>query len=435
MRSAALTDWLQQHLDRSSDEHVYRQLQRLLRQAVISGELPAGTRLPSSRLLATELGIARNTVIDAYEQLAVEGCLHSVRGSGTVVADLSADEMVPAPSRDAGGRAVATSKVSGDLSERGRDLLAASSVAPRQWGAFMPGVPDVTEFPARIWTRLHNRYWRKAVPEHLSYAPGGGLPALRAAIAAHLREARSVQCEPEQVIVTTGSHQSIDLTLRLLASPGDRVWLEDPCYWGLRSTLSSLGAEIVPIPVDDEGLSWTSQGAMAPPKIALVTPSHQYPLGMVMSLARRQALLALAVEHKGWVIEDDYDSEFRYGTRPLPCLQSLDEHGRVIYVGSFSKVLFPGSIRGVVPRPSRRTPKYVGRSSGRKRSMTYRASSRTNSEGKVRAPAARLSTPSDSPFSIITGLSSSPFAHRENVSISRITSSLLEICRFANSAT
>jgi len=373
MKTTALSDWLQQRLARDSAEPVYRQLQRLLRQAVISGELPARTRLPSSRLLAAELGIARNTVIEVYAQLAVEGCVQSQRGSGTVVADLSGDEMVAVPgwvhghrgrtpraSRPSAAPASPETVAAGHtsplqaieaLSQRGRELLATSSVSSRQWGAFMPGVPDVTEFPTRIWTRLHNRYWRKAPPEQLSYAPGGGLPALRAAIATHLRTARSVQCEPEQVIVTTGSHQSIDLTLRLLASPGDRVWLEDPCYWGLRSALLSLGAQIVPIPVDDEGLAWQSLGALPPPKITLVTPSHQYPLGMVMSLARRQTLLAQAVHQGSWVIEDDYDSEFRYGTRPLPCLQGLDEGGRVIYVGSFSKVLFPGLRIGYLVAP------------------------------------------------------------------------------------
>lgn len=360
MKATALSDWLQQRLTRDSAEPIYRQLQNLLRQAVISGELPAHTRLPSSRLLAAELGIARNTVIEVYAQLTVEGCVQSLRGSGTVVSDLSGDALIAMSPRLLDARAARAAKpearrthAAQALSHRGRELLASSSVSHQQWGAFMPGVPDVTEFPTRVWTRLHNRCWRKPPPELLSYAPGGGLPALRVAIAQHLRTTRSVQCEPEQVIVTTGSHQSIDLTLRLLASPGDRIWLEDPCYWGLRSTLLSLDAHIVPIPVDDEGMAWQGLGTLPAPKMVLVTPSHQYPLGMVMSLARRQALLAHAVQQGSWIIEDDYDSEFRYGTRPLPCLQSLDDEGRVIYIGSFSKVLFPGLRMGyvVVPPP------------------------------------------------------------------------------------
>mgnify|MGYP002137288696 CR=1 FL=1 len=206
----------------------------------------------------------------------------------------------------------------------------------------MPGVPDVTEFPARTWMRLENRRWRHPEPELLSYAPGGGLPRLREALAAHLRTARSVVCEPEQLILTTGSHQSIDLTLRLLASPGEHVWLEDPCYWGLRSSLASLEARIVPVPVDAEGLAWQDGGPHPVPRAILVTPSHQYPLGMVMSLSRRRMLLEYAATHKVWIIEDDYDSEFRYGGRPLASLQGMDTQDRVLYMGTFSKIMFPG---------------------------------------------------------------------------------------------
>jgi GntR family transcriptional regulator/MocR family aminotransferase len=351
MNSTTLSDWLAQRLDRRSTEPLYRQLHRLLRQAVLDGQLPAHSKLPSTRLLAQELDMARNTVIEVYAQLALEGCVSSLRGSGTVVADVSGDRLPPVltPAQTPSPTTVSPDTL---LSPRGRALLASSSVSTRQWGAFMPGVPDVSAFPTRTWTRLMNRYWRKPAPEQLSYAPGGGLPALRAALAAHLRAARSVQCEPEQVIITTGSHQSIDLSLRLLASPGDPVWLEDPCYWGLRSTLGSLGAQIVSLPVDDEGLCWTSTAAPPAPKLVLVTPSHQYPLGMVMSLARRQALLAHCRQQQAWIIEDDYDSEFRYGTRPLPSLQGLDDSGRVIYVGSFSKMLFPGLRIGYMVVPA-----------------------------------------------------------------------------------
>jgi GntR family transcriptional regulator/MocR family aminotransferase len=358
LKQTALSDWLQQRLKREGPEPVYRQLQQLLRQAVISGELPAHTRLPSTRLLADELGVARNTVIEVYEQLAVEGCVLSRRGSGTVVADLSSERMAAADRRVGSRGNAAQTVVAGDpadagpdLSPRGLALLASASVSTRQWGAFMPGVPDVTEFPMRTWMRLQNRQWRRPVPELMSYAPGGGLMRLREALAEHLRTARSVVCAPEQVILTTGSHQSIDLTLRLLASPGERIWLEDPCYWGMRSSLSSLGADIVPVPVDGEGLVLSEALCREPPRAVLVTPSHQYPLGMVMSLARRQALLGYARAQGCWVIEDDYDSEFRYGTRPLPALQGLDEGGRVIYVGSLSKVLFPGLRLGYLVVP------------------------------------------------------------------------------------
>lgn len=350
MATAALSDWLLERLERDGTEPVYRQLQALLLTAVLQGRLPAASRMPSSRLLATELGLARNTVVEVYEHLIAQGCLLARHGSGTFVADLSADRMISAHAPrggtpDAAGRAPR-------LSRRGKVLVAEAGFSSRQWGAFMPGVPDVTEFPARVWTRLHNRHWRRTPPEQLSYAPGGGLPALRAALAEHLRSARSVQCEPEQVIVTTGTHQSVDLAARLLTDPGDRVWLEEPCYWGVRSTLKSLGLKLRPVPVDAEGLQWRAGRTPPPvPRLVLATPSHQYPLGMVMSLPRRQALLAYCRQHGSWVLEDDYDSEFRYGTRPIACLQGLDGGQRVLYVGSFSKTLFPGLRLGYMVVP------------------------------------------------------------------------------------
>lgn len=351
-KPASLTDWLLQRLDRDSAVPMYRQLHEGLLQAVLQGQLPAGSRLPSSRLLAAELGVARNTVLEVYEHLRAQGCLVGRHGSGTYVADLSVERMVghavstkPATARPPGSSPQAR------LSQRGRRLLARASASPQQWGAFMPGVPDVTEFPVRTWLRLQNRHWRKPAPERLSYAPGGGLMALREALAEHLRSARSVQCEAAQVIVTTGSHQSLDLAGRLLADAGDRVWIEDPCYWGVRATLETLGLGLHPVPVDAEGLHWQGRREPPTPKLVVVTPSHQYPLGRVMSLARRQALLAYCRQHHSWIIEDDYDSEFRYGTRPIASLQGLDGGERVVYVGSFSKTLFPGLRLGYMVVP------------------------------------------------------------------------------------
>lgn len=319
---------------------------------MLEGQLPAGVKLPASRLLARELGIARNTVIEVYENLRAQGCVEGRHGSGTYVADLSVDHIVelPRPVADIPTRQ-AFSNILPALSKRGQSLIAGAGFSPRQWGAFMPGVPDVREFPARIWTRLQNRHWRKAAPERLSYAPEGGLLALRQALAEYLRAARSVRCEPEQIIITTGIHQSIDLTARLLADPGDNAWLEDPCYWGLRSTLQSLGMALQPLPVDAEGLDLQAAGTRAAPRFVIATPSHQYPLGMVMSLARRQALLEYCRLNGSWIIEDDYDSEFRYGTRPIASLQGLDTNGLVIYIGSFSKTLFPGLRLGYLVAP------------------------------------------------------------------------------------
>ncbi|WP_322105358.1 PLP-dependent aminotransferase family protein [Paraburkholderia sp. J41] len=391
MRASVLSDWLAQRLDRGSGQPVYRQLHRLLQQAILSRELPAGTRVPSSRLLAAELGIARNTVTQVYEQLVLEGYVTSATGRGTYVADTSPDEIVGAAdsapghsapngakprkgleaqlTADSGRRAgimgveagaspVASDDASGTtvtpraLSARGTRLVSGAGVSKRQGGAFMPGVPDVSRFPARVWTRLHNKYWRSLRPDLLTYAPGGGLSLLRHVLADYLRTSRSVRCAPEQIIITTGIHQSVDLAVRLLSDSGDTIWTEDPCYWGVRSVLHVSGLNTRPIAVDSEGLNpCAADFAAPPPRLMLVTPSHQYPLGMVMSLARRRMLLEYARQHQCWIIEDDYDSEFRYGSRPLASLQGLDTAGQVIYVGSFGKTLFPGLRVGYLVAP------------------------------------------------------------------------------------
>jgi GntR family transcriptional regulator/MocR family aminotransferase len=346
MRASVLSDWLAQRLDRGNGQPIYRQLHRLLQQAILSRELPAGSKVPSSRLLANELGIARNTVTQVYEQLALEGYVTSTTGRGTFVADSAPDDIVDASDAVAASASVAAvpQPVSARraLSRRGTRLIAGAGVSKRQWGAFMPGVPDVSKFPARVWSRLQNKYWRRLRPDLLTYAPGGGLALLRHVLADYLRTSRSVRCTPEQIIITTGIHQSIDLAVRLLSDPGDVIWTEDPCYWGVRSVLHVSGLESRPIAVDDEGINPSPDDLAQPPKLMLVTPSHQYPLGMVMSLARRRMLLEYARQHQCWIIEDDYDSEFRYGSRPLASLQGLDTAGQVIYVGSFGKTLFPG---------------------------------------------------------------------------------------------
>nr|WP_321167589.1 PLP-dependent aminotransferase family protein [uncultured Roseateles sp.] len=345
-----LADWLQQHL--REGQAVNRQLHELLLQAVLQGRLAAGSKLPSSRWLAQQLGVSRNTVIDAYENLRAQGCLDTRQGSGSYVAEVER-EVPQVPPRQGRPKEAPT------LSKRGRLLLDQAGVSARQWGAFMPGVPDVTEFPVRTWLRLHNRRWREAQPERLSYAPGGGLPALREALAEHLRGARSVQCTAEQIIITSGSHQAVDLVARLLTDAGDTVWLEEPCYWGLRSTLQSLDLNLVAQAVDSEGLRWPSRPRGAMPRLVLATPSHQYPLGMVMSLARRQHLLEQCRSHGSWIVEDDYDSEFRFGTRPIASLQGLDGGDRVLYVGSFSKTLFPGLRLGYLVVPASLAPLFA----------------------------------------------------------------------------
>lgn len=348
MRASMLSDWLAQRIERNGEQPIYRQLHGLLQQAILSRELPAGTKVPSSRLLASELGLGRNTVTQVYEQLALEGYVWSATGQGTFVADSAPDEIV--------GNDAIVSGVEPDieprvLSQRGTRLLQGAGVSTRQEGAFMPGVPDVSRFPAAVWSRLQSKYWRRLRPDLLTYAPGGGLPKLRQVLADYLRTSRSVRCTPEQIIVTTGIHQSIDLAVRLLTDSGDVIWTEDPCYWGVRSVLQVSGLSMKAIPVDTEGINPSADDLADPPKLMLVTPSHQYPLGMVMSLARRRMLLEFARQNGCWIIEDDYDSEFRYGSRPLASLQGLDKDGQVIYVGSFGKTLFPGLRVGYIVVP------------------------------------------------------------------------------------
>ena len=316
-----------------------RQIYQLIREAILAQTLPVGLQLPSSRDLATELGMSRNTVTFAYEQLLAEGYLETRAGAGTFVADTAPDQIPESierqpPLTDPSGKS--------ELSARGAMLVRKAGVSDKQWGAFMPGVPDVTQFPHKIWSHLQNKYWRGNRSDMLTYGPGAGYAALREEIAEYLRLARSVNCNASQILITNGIHQSLDTVVKLLGEHGDSAWVEDPCYWGTRSVLNSLGIETVPIPVDQEGLRMRLDNLRRPPRFICTTPSHQYPLGMVMSLSRRRMLLEYAATHKVWIIEDDYDSEFRYGGRPLASLQGMDTHNRVLYMGTFSKIMFPG---------------------------------------------------------------------------------------------
>ncbi|HXZ09329.1 MAG TPA: PLP-dependent aminotransferase family protein, partial [Paraburkholderia sp.] len=254
MDTVILSDWLAARLDRVAAEPVYRQMLQLMQQAILTGQLPPGTKLPSSRTLAGDLGIARNTVLHVYDQLTAEGYVISTTGSGTYVADTRPDSAAVGSRKAPAAAAVAPSGLADlslaaapqpakrecrGLSSRGSRLIDRAGVSLKQWGAFMPGVPDVAEFPARTWSRLQARLWKEANPDLLTYAPGGGYRPLRRALSDYLRVARSVKCTPDQIILTTGIHQSIDLAVRLLTDVGDRAWVEEPCYWGARSVLES----------------------------------------------------------------------------------------------------------------------------------------------------------------------------------------------------
>ncbi|CAM5788217.1 MocR-like pyridoxine biosynthesis transcription factor PdxR [Rhizobacter fulvus] len=336
-QAAALPDFVLRLFDPRSTEHDHRQLYRILQSGIREAVLLAGSKLPPTRALAQALGIARNTVVHVYEQLALEGYVQAGVGRGTFVAAVGPRlvERGSAPS-------AATSLTrQAALSQRGGRLVADASAARLQWGAFTPGVPEVRMFPSPVWTRLQAKVWRSATPHHLTYATGAGDPGLRAAVAEYLQGTRGVGCTAEQVVITSGTQQSLHLIAQLLADPGDSVWLEDPGYWGARSVFRALGLKLVPVPVDAEGLAPGPEHLREPPRAMFVSPSHQYPTGALMSHGRRRQLLDYAAVHGVWVVEDDYDSEFRYGARPLPALQGLDEHGRVIYLGTFSKTLFP----------------------------------------------------------------------------------------------
>ena len=344
-------DLVLQRLTPDAGSALNRQLYDCLREAILDGSLPPSSALPASRDLARETGMSRNTVLHAYAQLQAEGYVHSRVGSGTFVSATTPESQLSAGH----ARAVAPAAVTPvRLARRAQALVNDASAASRQWGAFMPGVPDVTQFPHRTFGRILARLWRAPAPELLTYSHGGGHPALRAAIAEHLRVARAVRCDADQVLVTEGVHQAIDMSLRMLVDPRDTVWVEEPGYWGFHKVLQMDAARVRPLQVesadDSAGAGWPRGGT--PPRLIFVTPSHQYPLGSVMSLARRRALLDFARASGGWIVEDDYDSEFRFAGRPIPAMQGLEPDSPVIYIGTFSKTLFPGLRVGymVLPR-------------------------------------------------------------------------------------
>ena len=330
---------------------LHRQLYESLRRAMQGGKLTAGERLPSSRELAQDLNLSRNTVVAAINQLSVEGYLASRVGSGTYV-----NENVP---RTYAGNALsaqrrgANASPPGRLSARGLALSSTFCATELEVQPFTPGIADFSAFPLTLWQRLQNKHWRMTYPDMLDYNDSGGYAPLRRAIADYLRVFRSVQLDADQVIVTTGTQQSLELCARLLADHGDTVWVEDPAYWGAVKAFMATGLSLAPVPVDEEGIRPDAADPARPPRLIYLTPSHQYPTGAVMSLRRRHALLEAARVHSAWVLEDDYDSEYRFSGPPISSLEGLDTDERVLYMGTFSKVLYPGIKLGylVVPKP------------------------------------------------------------------------------------
>ena len=330
---------------------LHRQLYEALRRAMLDGKLGAGERLSSSRDLALDLGLSRNTVVAALNQLSVEGYLVSRVGSGTFVND-NVPRVNPASAARPHQRGAPTAAPA-RLSARGLALSTTFCATELEVQPFTPGIADFSAFPLTLWQRLQNKHWRMTYPDMLDYNDSGGYAPLRRAIADYLRVFRSVQLDADQVIVTTGTQQSLELCARLLADHGDTVWVEDPAYWGAVKAFMATGLAIHPVRVDDEGICPGAADNARPPRLIYVTPSHQYPTGAVMSLPRRHQLLSTARAHGAWVLEDDYDSEYRFSGPPISSLEGLDTDGRVLYMGTFSKVLYPGIKLGylVVPKP------------------------------------------------------------------------------------
>jgi GntR family transcriptional regulator/MocR family aminotransferase len=337
--------------DRGSDRPLYRLIYEAIRTAILSGEFGPGKRLAATRALARELGVSRITVFNAYEQLFAEGYLDGNGGAGTFVAAELPDNLLKAETVKGSKRnkTAAPLRLSPFGEKLAKDIESIRARTIARFQPFQNGLTAVDKFPFEIWSRIAARVHRNPSREVLGYGDPQGYFPLREAIAAHLKSARGVNCTPEQVIITAGAQQALDLTARIFLSEKDSILIEDPCYQEARSAFAAIGAKIIPVPVDAEGLNLSDAKQKA--KLIYVTPSHQYPLGVTMSLPRRLALLEWARTRNAWIIEDDYNSEFRYAGRPLASLQGLDQGGRVIYVGTFSKTIFPSMRIGcaVVP--------------------------------------------------------------------------------------
>ena len=324
-----------------------RQLYQALRERILDGRLQRRTRLPASRDLANLLGISRNTVTRAFDQLYAEGYIEGRIGAGTYVAELSgATRPTPAPSAQA--------QLSGSTQSAALQLLQNHHLNPPLSGpprAFRVGVPAFDLFPFETWARLSARFWRKPSPARLGYGDPAGDWQLRELIAAYLRNSRGLHCDPAQIIVTNGAQQAISLCAQLLVTPGARVAVENPGYRAAGHALAIAGAQLCGVAVDGEGLDTAALEEVEGCRLVYLTPSHQYPTGVTLSLARRLQLLEWAERNNGLIIEDDYDGEYRYSGTPLAPLAALDRQGRVLYVGTFCKIAFPALRLGYLVLP------------------------------------------------------------------------------------
>jgi GntR family transcriptional regulator/MocR family aminotransferase len=330
-------------LERNRDEPIHRQIYTALRSHILEGRLGADTNLPGSRLLARHLGIGRNTVLSAYDQLLAEGYVEAHSGSGTFVVPLL--KRPRTPQRELSAKRFR-------LSRRGE--LTASQAQPCRTPGMLsvyPGVPETRSFPFPIWSRLLGRIAKRQDDELVAIQNYSGAPRLRQTIAEYLGVARGIECAADQIIVVTGAQAALDLITRILMDVGENVWMEEPGYLGARGALLAGGARLWPLRVSRQG--WNLDDTdLPPPRLIYVTPACHWPLGAIMRMDERLRLLNLAERHKAWIIEDDYDGEYRFRGRPVPALAGLAHSDRVIYVGTFGKIMFPTLRLGflVVPR-------------------------------------------------------------------------------------
>ncbi|MDO8710574.1 PLP-dependent aminotransferase family protein [Pseudomonas sp.] len=330
-----------------------RQLYQALSLRVLDGRLAGGTRLPATRDLAAALAISRNSGVRAYDQLYAEGFIEGRVGDGTYVAQLP---QAAAPGKKLSTNwldlpVISSSKVihSGALGRVEKNHLALPPSGPPR--AFRVGVPAFDLFPFEVWAKLNAAFWRKPDLQQLCYGDPAGDERLRGMIAAYLRSSRGMQCSAEQIVITSGAQQGISLCAQLLVEPGDGVAIENPGYRAAGHAFAVAGARLHGVAVDSEGIDCHELNGLSDCRLAYVTPSHQYPTGVVMSLARRLELLAWAERTQGWIVEDDYDGEYRYSGAPLAPLAALDRQGRVLYVGTFGKVAFPALRLGYLVLP------------------------------------------------------------------------------------
>ena len=332
-------------LDHENDSvALYKQIYDSIRGSILRGEIESQTQLPSSRALAEQLGVSRMTVVNAYDQLLAEGYLEGKAGSGTFVASRLPEDYLIAPKENIENRREHKRRLR--LSEYGKFLVRngraiQSNEAAGQRAPFQHGLPALDDFPHHLWQKLIQKSQQTPLKRLLDENEPTGYRPLRDAIAGHLRAARGVNCAPEEVVITNGAQQGLDLISRILLGAGDHVWIEDPGYLGAREAFGASGADVLPVKCDAEGFDLDrAEKKYGSADLVYVTPSHQFPLGGAMSLRRRLKLLEWAANSNAWIVEDDYDSEFRYEGRPLASMQGLDRDGRVIYVGTFSKTLF-----------------------------------------------------------------------------------------------